>query len=78
MQGGPRILEQLERDLNIEAGQTTADSKFSVEAVRCVGACALAPVMLVNEEIHGKTSGAAASKLIEKLNKGDSAEGEGG
>jgi NADH:ubiquinone oxidoreductase subunit E len=68
--GGPRILEQLERDLSIKAGQTTADGKFSVEAVRCVGACALAPVMLVNEEVHGKTSGAAASKLIETLSKG--------
>lgn len=68
--GGPRILEQLERDLSIKAGQTTADGRFSVEAVRCVGACALAPVMLVNEEVHGKTSGAAAGKLIETLSKG--------
>jgi len=67
VQGGPRILDQLERDLNIKAGQTTPDGKFSVEAVRCLGACALAPVMLVNEEVHGKMSGAAASKLIEKL-----------
>jgi NADH:ubiquinone oxidoreductase subunit E len=76
VQGGPRILDQLERDLNIKAGQTTADGKFSVEAVRCLGACALAPVMLVNEDVHGKVTGAAASKLIEKLNKGDGAKEE--
>jgi NADP-reducing hydrogenase subunit HndA len=70
VQGGPRILDQLERDLSIKAGQTTPDGKFSVEAVRCLGACALAPVMLVNEDVHGKMSGASASKVVEKLNKG--------
>jgi len=70
VQGGPRILERLERDLGIKAGQTTADGKFSVEAVRCVGACALAPVVLVNEGPHGQMSGAKASKLIQRLNKG--------
>jgi len=68
--GGPRILEQMERDLDIEAGQTTADGKFSVEAVRCVGACALAPVVLVNEHPHGQMSGAKASKLIETVSQG--------
>ena len=76
VQGGPRILDQLERDLNIKAGQTTADGKFSVEAVRCFGACALAPVLLVNEDVHGKVSGASASKLVEKLNKGPGVEEE--
>ena len=67
--GGPRILEQLERDLSIKAGQTTADGKFSIEGVRCVGACALAPVVLVNDHPHGQMSGAKASKLINTLNK---------
>ena len=76
VQGGPRILDQLERDLNIKAGQTTADGKFSVEAVRCLGACALAPVLLVNEDVHGKVSGAAVSRLVEKLNKGPGVEEE--
>jgi len=76
--GGPRILEQMERDLNIKAGQTTAEGKFSLEAVRCVGACALAPVLLVNEGPHGQMSGAKASKLIVTLSKGNDAEGEEG
>jgi NADH-quinone oxidoreductase subunit E len=74
--GGPRILEQLERDLGIKAGQTTPDGKFSVEAVRCVGACALAPVVMVNEGPHGQMSGAKASKLIQTLSNG--AKGEEG
>jgi NADH:ubiquinone oxidoreductase subunit E len=76
--GGPRILEQLERDLNIKAGQTTAEGKFSIEAVRCVGACALAPVVLMNEDPHGQMSSTKASKLIERLSKGNDAEGEEG
>ncbi len=78
VQGSQRILEQLERDLGIKAGQTTAGGKFSVEEVRCLGACALAPVILVNEEIHGKMSGAAASKLVEKLSKGNGTREEEG
>jgi NADH:ubiquinone oxidoreductase subunit E len=76
VQSGPRILEQLERDLGIEAGQTTADGRFSVEGVRCLGACALAPVILVNEEVHGKMSSATVSRLIKTLSKGNSAEEE--
>lgn len=76
--GGPRILEQMERDLDIKAGQTTADGRFSVEAVRCVGACALAPVVLVNERPHGQMSGAKASKLIGTLSPTPSqVEGDG-
>lgn len=69
VQGSQRILEQLERDLGIESGQTTPDGKFSVEGVRCVGACALAPVIMVDEDIHGQVSSAKVSKLIGKLSK---------
>jgi NADH:ubiquinone oxidoreductase subunit E len=65
--GGPRILEQLERDLGIEAGDTTPDGLFSVEAVRCVGACALSPVVILDDQIHGNMTGAKASKLISPL-----------
>jgi NADH-quinone oxidoreductase subunit E len=67
--GGSRILEQLERDLGIAAGDTTPDGKFSLEAVRCVGACALSPLVLVNDEPHSKMTSATASDLITKLMK---------
>jgi len=70
VQGGPHILEQLEHDLKIKAGQTTADGKFSVEAVRCLGACALAPIVVVNDEVYGKMSITAANKLVGDLSKG--------
>lgn len=69
--GGPRVLEQMERDLGIKAGGTTPDGEFSLEAVRCVGACALGPVVVVDDHIHGKMSGAKATKLIPSLRQGE-------
>jgi len=69
--GGPRILEALERELDIKAGETTADGKFSLEAVRCLGACALGPVLLVNEEPHGHITPEKATTLIQKIIAGD-------
>jgi NADH-quinone oxidoreductase subunit E len=70
VRGGPRILEALERELGIKAGQTTADGKFSLEAVRCLGACALGPIMVVNEEPHAYMSADKAISLIAKLAAG--------
>ena len=51
LKGGPRILEALERDLSIKRGQTTEDLRFTLETVNCLGACALAPVMVVAKTI---------------------------
>jgi NADH:ubiquinone oxidoreductase subunit E len=69
--GGPRILEALERELGIKAGQTTPDGKFSLEAVRCLGACALGPVVVINEEHHGYMTPDKATKLIARLSAGE-------
>ncbi|HDQ72050.1 MAG TPA: NAD(P)H-dependent oxidoreductase subunit E [Chloroflexi bacterium] len=69
--GGVRILEHLERELGIKAGETTPDGKFSLQAVRCLGACALAPVMVVDEHVHGKVTNDKASKIVAALSQGD-------
>jgi NADH:ubiquinone oxidoreductase subunit E len=71
VRGGPRILETLERELGVRAGETTADGKFSLEAVRCVGACALGPILLVNEEPNGHMTSDRATKLIAELASGE-------
>ena len=71
VRGGPRILEALERELNIRVGNTTADDKFSLEAVRCVGACALGPVLMTNEEPHAYMTPDKASELIAQLAAGE-------
>lgn len=70
VQGGPRILEALERRLHIKAGQTTPDGQFSLEAVRCLGACALAPILVVDEEPHAAMTPDKATRLIDKLDAG--------
>jgi NADH-quinone oxidoreductase subunit E len=73
--GGPRILESLERELGIEAGETTPDGMFSLEAVRCLGACALGPVVVINEEPYAHTTPDRAVKLVRRL---AASEGEAG
>lgn len=52
VRGGARVLETVERELKIKPGQTTDDGKYSLETVACIGACALAPTMVVDSEVH--------------------------
>ncbi|MFQ5867363.1 MAG: NADH-quinone oxidoreductase subunit NuoE [bacterium] len=66
VRGGQKILERLERDLGIKSGETTADLNFSLEAVRCLGCCGLAPVVTVNEDLYGRMNQAKIPKIIEK------------
>lgn len=54
VKGSGLVLEEIQKQLGIETGQCTADGKFSLDACRCVGACGLAPVMLVNEDVYGR------------------------
>ena len=54
VRGAVRVLEEIERDLDIKAGETTKDLKFTLETVNCVGACALGPIVIVDEDYHGQ------------------------
>ena len=54
VRGGVRVLEAMERDLDIKAGETTKDLEFTLETVNCVGACALGPVVIVDGEYFGQ------------------------
>ena len=69
VRGAQRVLEKFERELGLKSGQTSADLAFSLDAVRCVGCCGLAPVVMVGEEIHGKITPAKVSGLIKKFRK---------
>jgi NADH-quinone oxidoreductase subunit E len=66
VQGAIRILEQIERELNIKEGETTTDKKFSVETVRCLGCCGLAPVVTVGKNLHGKVPASKVSKILKQ------------
>lgn len=64
IRGATLIQDQIEHHLGIKAGQTSGDMKFSVEVVACVGACAMAPVVIVNEKYHGGVSVSGATRLL--------------
>lgn len=69
VKGGARILESLERELKIKEGQTTQDLKFTLESVRCLGCCGLAPVITVNEDLYGNLTQSQIPKILEKYKK---------
>jgi NADH:ubiquinone oxidoreductase subunit E len=69
VKGSHRILEEVEDELSIQPGETTKDYKFSLERVACVGCCALAPVMLVDNVVHAKMTMAEAKKILDSMNK---------
>ena len=64
--GSDKILQDFEKALGIKSGQVTADGRFSIESLRCVGACGLAPVVLINEHVYGKVKQGQAEKIIEE------------
>ena len=68
VRGAPRILDKVERAINIKAGETTQDMKFTVERVNCLGCCALGPVMVIDGEAHGNL---VPAKVQEILNEYD-------
>ena len=54
VKGAGDVLERIQKRLGIEPGGTTPDGRFSLEATRCIGACGLAPVMTINEDVYGR------------------------
>jgi len=69
VRGGPKILREMKKQLNIEPGQTTADKQLSLNVVNCLGVCAIGPVMFVDGKFYGEMNPVKAKRLIEKINK---------
>ena len=69
VRGGMRLVEQIERLLEIRAGGTTPDMQFTLETVNCVGSCALGPVMIVDGEYHGKMASSKVERVLKKYGK---------
>jgi len=65
VRGGVRVLERIERELRISRGETSKDLKFTLETVNCVGACALGPIVIVDEDYHGEITPDKVKSLIE-------------
>jgi NADH-quinone oxidoreductase E subunit len=69
VKGSGDIMEALKDQLGIDVGETTEDGVFSLEGARCLGACGLAPVIMVNDKIHGDLTTDKVRKLIEGYRK---------
>ncbi|MBD5584319.1 MAG: NADH-quinone oxidoreductase subunit NuoE [Clostridia bacterium] len=66
VKGSDKVLEAVEKELRIKCGECTPDKKFSIESCRCVGACGLAPVMIVDGEVYGKLSPDDVKGILDK------------
>jgi NADH:ubiquinone oxidoreductase subunit E len=68
VRGGKTIAENLMKDLGVGEGETTADRMFTYETVRCLGACGLAPVIVIDENVHGKQKPAKLKEVVGQYN----------
>ena len=68
VRGSERILGLLEHQLEIKSGETTADGEFSLERAACFGCCALAPVVMVDRDVHGRITSTKTQKLLRQYN----------
>ena len=67
VRGSEKLLDEIKRTLNIEVGETTPDGKFSLDCLRCVGACGLAPVVTIGEKVYGRLQPKDVQKILEEV-----------
>ncbi len=70
VRGADQVLDEFKRQLKIDVGQTTANGVFSLSSLRCVGACGLAPVVLVGEKVYGRVAPQQVRKIIAEYQEG--------
>ena len=68
VKGSGAVLDKFKERLGINAGETTADRKFTLDATRCIGCCGLAPVLTVNDEVYGNLTTDDVDKILAKYN----------
>lgn len=66
VKGSDKILAAVEKELRISCGECTPDGRFSIDSCRCVGACGLAPVMIVDDDVYGKMTPEQVHAVLEK------------
>ncbi len=66
VKGAQKVLDEIQKVLNIKVGDTTDDGKFTLDATRCLGACGLAPVMMINDHVYGRLVPEDVAGIIEK------------
>ncbi|MGB9747630.1 MAG: NADH-quinone oxidoreductase subunit NuoE [Bacteroidales bacterium] len=66
VRGAEKVLEEFRKNLKIEVGQTTPDGKFSLSCLRCVGACGLAPVVMIGEKVYGRVAPEGVKEILKE------------
>lgn len=66
VKGSQKILDKLEEEVGVAPGKTTGDGRFTLQATRCLGACGLAPVMMVNDEVYGRLTADEIPQIVNK------------
>ena len=66
VKGSQKIMDRLSQELKVDVGRTTKDGKFTLNATRCLGACGLAPVMMINEEVYGRLTPDEVPGILDK------------
>ena len=66
VKGSGEIIDEFSKQLDLPVGSTSPDGKYSLEATRCIGACGLAPVLTVNEEVYGRLTKADVADILAK------------
>jgi NADH-quinone oxidoreductase subunit E len=74
VKGSARVLDAMQRELNIKPGQTTRDGLFSLEVVACIGACGLAPAVCISGKVHARVNPDEIKSLLKKYKEQKSAE----
>lgn len=67
VRGAEKVLDEFKRVLGINVGETTTDGKYSLSSLRCVGACGLAPVVLIGEKVYGRIIPGDVEKILKEL-----------
>lgn len=71
VRGGARILKEVERKLGVKPGESTPDLEYALETVACIGACALAPTMVVNNDTYGQMTTKKVSEIFKREEQGE-------
>lgn len=66
VRGADKILDRLKTELNIDVGETSKDAKYTLDACRCIGACGLAPALVINDEVYGRLTPDKVPDILKK------------
>jgi NADP-reducing hydrogenase subunit HndA len=69
VRGGEKVLDEFKKELGLQVGQTSKDGKFSLSSLRCVGACGLAPVVLVGDKTYGRVAPDDVKNILKEYEK---------